>query len=279
MKFKVIFIIFNVIITLSFLLIFLMPIFLMGFNFFSLLLPQNYIIAAIFILFLILFNTYFLLNWRLFEYFEKEDWNGLKTYLEGIIFSKNKINTKRIKILINAYIMTSNLEGIIKLEKCLMEKQPNKIKDFAIQFSIPYLLSQTPEQAENFFNYLLSLPNLKQKNWIQWNKAFCLMQQNKTENVKNELISLLDTKNDFILKLLTLYLLDSYSNNDKNIKDKIKKTVNQYLRQIDKKKWQKILNKAKNNIEVVILSKVINDASEWFFAFSQDKVLNSTELQ
>ncbi len=77
MKFKAIYILFNVVLVVSFLVIFLMPVFLLGSDYFSLFWTRNWVIAVVFVVTLAALNTYFLLNWGLFTRLEREDWPGL----------------------------------------------------------------------------------------------------------------------------------------------------------------------------------------------------------
>jgi hypothetical protein len=60
MKFKTIYILFNAVILLSFGFIFLMPLFLLGTDYFALFLSKNWIAGVLFLLTLIIINGYFL---------------------------------------------------------------------------------------------------------------------------------------------------------------------------------------------------------------------------
>ena len=82
MKFKTIFIIFNVVIVFSFLFIFFMPLFLLGGDYFVDFFFNNWFIGILFVITLFIFNFYFLQNWQLFRLLENEDWNKLIEFLE-----------------------------------------------------------------------------------------------------------------------------------------------------------------------------------------------------
>ncbi|MBN1797372.1 MAG: hypothetical protein JW822_02265 [Spirochaetales bacterium] len=272
MKFKALFLIFNLVLVISFVLIFFAPLIFMGEESFLLVLRQNLIIIIIFLVFLIAFNTYFLLNLRFYSYLEKEDWNGLITFLENCIFNKSSTRSSYIKILINSYLVTSHIEAIKKLEKHLMQKRPASVQKFSTQFSIPYLLSNKPEEAENFFNSLLEMAGTHNRDWIRWNYAFALLQQNKEEQGKNCLLSLLHMTNDIVLLLLTLYLLDSYSARDHEVKEQVAVTLKALREKYTKEALQKALEiSKKKNIEVLMLSQIIRDASAWFFKEKAEK--------
>jgi hypothetical protein len=266
MKFKALFITFNVVLILSFILIFFAPLFFMGEESFLLVVKQNIIIVIIFLVFLAVFNTYFIFNLRFYSYLEKEDWRGLIGYLEQRIFKKGSLRSSYIKILINSYLVTSHLDGIKRLEKHLAAKNPARIQKYSIQFSLPYLLANNPQEAETFFNSLLEMSGTHHRDWIRWNYAFSLLQQNKETQGKNTLLSLLHITTDLVLLMLTLYLLDSYSARDAEIKEQVETTVKTLQAAHPEESWNKILESArKKNIEVLMLSQIIKDAAAWFY--------------
>jgi len=266
MKFKALFITFNLVLILSFILIFFAPLFFMGEESFLLVARQNLLIIIVFLVFLSVFNIYFLLNLRFYSYLEREDWKGLISFLENNIYNKGSTRSSYIKILINSYIVTSNLEEIKKLEKHLRDKSPTRIQKYSIQFSLPYLLSDNPEEAESFFNSLLEMAGTHHRDWIRWNYSFSLLQQNKEEDGKNTLISVLHITKDIVLLVLTLYLLDSYSARDPEVKEQVTRTVRSLKAEYSEGRWNKILEKTrKHNIEALMLSQIMQDAASWFF--------------
>ena len=171
MKFKIIFIIFNIVIISSFLFIFLSPLFVMGPAGFLYLLQQNYVIAVVFFVFLAGFNLFFFRNWRYYSYLENEDWNSLITYLEDSIYRRRSTRVGFIRTLLNAYVVTSNMTGISRLEKHFSERKPSVVERFSLQFGIPYLLGNQPQAGEAFFASLLNQPGTHHREWMRWNLA------------------------------------------------------------------------------------------------------------
>ncbi len=265
MKFKVIFIIFNIVIIAAFFLIFLSPLFVMGLSGFLMLLGQNYIIAVVFCLFLIAFNVFFIKNWRYYSYLENEDWSALVSYLENSVYRRRSGRVGFIRTLLNAYIVTSNMNGISRLQKHFIEKKTAVIERFSLQFAIPYLLSSKPAEGEAFFASLVNQPGTHHRDWMRWNLAFCLLQQNKIEPAKQELVALLDHQSDFVLNLLVLYLLEPYSKKDPEISEKVSRELVTWRSKMTRHRWETLFEDAKKNIEVLMLSRIIGDASAWFF--------------
>ena len=265
MKFKTIFVIFNCVIIFSFLFIFFMPLILLGSEYFSLFATKNWIAAVLFLLTLIIINTYFISNWKLFGLLENEDWTRLMSYLEDRIFGKGVLRANHIKMLINACLITSNTQKITNLETYLAEKKPALVNRFALQLGIPHLLKNDPEKAEKYFGRLLAEPHVRNRGWIRWNYAFCLMQQKQFDSAKEELLKLLDGERDQLLQLLAIYMLDSFSRMDPSVRERVNQGRTGLQAKYSPEQWKKKVDGSSKNMEVIILAQIIRDAGEWLF--------------
>jgi len=270
MKFKSIFIVFNIVIVLSFLFFFLMPVFIIGMDhfldFFSVF--TNYwifIALGLFLILLIVFNTYFILNWRFFRLLEKEDWYGLVGYLENKIYNNKMFSKRSIRILLNTYLCTSNTEGIKKLALFLKKHKPDYISYFSLQFSIPYLIAGTPEESELFFKQLLEDTKLKHRDWIIWNHGIILMQQKKKDEAVNVFSLLLLPDVDNLVSLLALFMLNSLCYDNKQLKNKIDTLKSEYRRSNTMKELIEKIDRNKSNIQVLSLRSTITDALHWMY--------------
>ncbi len=265
MKFKTIFIIFNTIIGVSFVILFILPFIFLEISQFSIIFSTNWIILCIFLLFIIIFNTYFVKNWKLFKLIEKENWENLIIYLEKKTYEKKKYSKSNIKMLINCYIVMSKIESVEKLYSFLYRNKKQIIYCFPLEFGIPFLLTNSPEESEKYFKELLEQKNVKEKNWINWNYAFSLMRQDKKEGTINIFSELMNEKMEPILNLLTLYM---YYPLVKNNPDKFKNVltkISEFLSEYSPVNWEKYLEKEKKNIQAIILSKIIVEAAGWIF--------------
>jgi len=232
---------------------------------FMLSMTKTWFALAVFLVILGLFNAYFAINWNFFHLLEKEDWYGLIKHMEYKIYTKRSINRYNVKFLINFYICTSNIDGIFRLKDYLKTNKPILIGFFAIQFGIPYLLSQKYEEAKDFFEKLLTLRSTRGKDWIKWNYGISLMKCNKADNAKSEFLSLLSFKNDPIVYLLSLYMLNSLKDSDTTVKRVISKASNDFKQHFSPETWKKRVANKNANIEVVSLRNVIQEASDWIY--------------
>ncbi len=265
MKFKVIFLLFNVVLVVSFLVIYLMPLFIIGWDYTKVFWAANWYLPAIFFAIIAVLNVYFALNWRLFNLLEREDWASLVSYLEQEIFTKNRIRRQYVRILVNGYLVNSNTEGISRLEALVREKRPALMPSMVLSFGIPHLLKGEPAQMEEYFAEFLNDRGTRERNWVLWNHAFALMLQKRRDEARGELLSVVKASREPVLRLLSLYLLDAFSDGDvervlEEGKASLKKRFTPSL-------WQKELERAKDNVQVVILSKLVQESTEWLFSF------------
>ncbi|MBN2533144.1 MAG: hypothetical protein JXB88_09645 [Spirochaetales bacterium] len=265
MKFKSIFIVFNIVIAFSFLFFFLMPVFIFGLDNLFLVFSKYWIALSLFLVLLIVFNVYFIINWKFFRLLENEDWYGLINYLENRIYHRRIISKRSIKILLNTYLCTSNSEGIKKLAGFLKKQKPFLVSFYSLRFSIPYLIADTPEESELFFKYLLQDQKLKHRDWITWDYGIILMQQKKRDEAITTFSSLLFPNVDAIIYLLALYMLNSLCNDNKRLKNTLDLAKEEYGKNHTRNELTERIEKNKNNIQILSLRSTILEAFKWMF--------------
>jgi hypothetical protein len=266
MKLKAIFLLLNAVIVAAFLAIFLMPLFLLGGDWFAVFWAGNWPIAIVFVAALGGVDAYFLLNWRLFRSLEREDWPAVAGFLEERIFRRGRILALHVRLLLNTYLVTSNTEGIRALEAWLAERKPRMIGRFSLQLGIPHLLAKDPGDAEAFFGSLLASDRVSERNWVRWNHAFSLLQMKSPEAAKAELLSLADGLRDPLLLLLSLYLLDVLAREDASLEERVTAGREHLKRRFTPQGFARRIEAAGGNMEVVVLSRLLQDATQWLFA-------------
>ena len=265
MRFKTIFLLFNAVLTISFVLILFLPGLFMGIEYLTAFLRSNWYVGLLFAATLVVVNVCFFKNWRLFSLLEREDWYGVIDYLEHEIYGKRRVLASHVRILLNTYLVASRTDGIRKLERFLSSDSPGLVARFAVQLGVPYLLSQDTEEGEKFFGKVLSMRRVPHREWIRWNHAFCLMQQRQAEAAKGALRSVLTSHPEPVLELLTLYMLDSYGRTDAGIQTTVAEGVNRLRGKYDGQRWKRIVERTRDNVEALMLSRIIEDAARWLF--------------
>ena len=271
MKMKAIFILLNVVLAVAFLVIFLTPLFLLGGEWFGVFWTRNWPIALVFVVTLAVVDLYFLLNWRLFRDLEKEEWAGVAGFLEERIFRRGRIFPGQVRLLLNTYLVTSNTEGILALEAYLAKRKPRLISRFSLPFGIPHLLAKDPKDPEAFFRGMLDSPRVADRDWVTWNHAFSLLQMKRPEEARAELAALTDAVTEPVLLLLALYLLDVLARDDSSLEKKLAAMRDALRSSHTPASMQKAIEKSSGNLQVVVLSRLLQDAVQWLFASSPSR--------
>lgn len=265
MKFKMIFILFNGIILFSFIFIFFMPYFILGWEYTQVFWSRNWFLVIIFVLVLAGLNVYFALNWKLFRLLEREDWSGLISYLETKIFNEKKIRSQYIRLLINANIITSRIDGIDALRNFLRENKPAMLPKFASQLGIPFIVQNHPEAMETFFVEFVDNQKTAEKEWVRWDYAFALFLQHKNEEAKREFIRLIGNRKNCIVSALSIYLLFSSSADNAEQRSNALAERDSFKEFLSQAKWNNRLEQNKSNVQVLLLHQLIQDAANWIY--------------
>jgi hypothetical protein len=266
MRFKIIFILFNVVIVVSFLAIYLMPLIILDFDYAKAFWSRNWGLPLLFLAIIGLLNTYFILNWKLFTLLEREDWPALITHLEHRIYVRKLIIGQQVKILSNAYLVRSDVEAIGRLENFIREQKPKILPKFALVFGIPHLLRNDPSEMIGYFSQFTHLGG-NEGAWIRWNYAFALILNGDTLEAQTALSKLCAEKLEPVLTLLVIYLLHSLKPEEGKI-GLIEEKRTKLRERFTRARWHNEIERSKGSIQVVVLQKLIEEATEWLFSES-----------
>ena len=271
MKFKLIFALFNGIILISFLFVFLMPLFILGLENTAGFWGQNWYLVLVFAGILGVLDLYFFVNWRTFQLLEREDWSGLAAHLENRIFEKKQYSDQSIRLLCNAWVVQGKPLEILRLETLLRERKPGLVPRYGLLLGIPYLMKNEADSMVNFFAPLAANPRTSDLQWMQFNHAFGLLAKREIEASVTILEGLGQQKKERIVQLLALYLLDSNTASGANssANTTISTAIAEFRKQFSQATFAKYSERFRENLQVIILSKFIGEASAWIFTVPQ----------
>ncbi|TFG84579.1 MAG: hypothetical protein E4H20_02775 [Spirochaetales bacterium] len=276
MKFKTIFILFNIVLIFSFAFIFLMPFFLLGGVYSLAFWSRNWPLAVFFLAVLGVFNIFFANNWKLFSLVEKEDWQALSAWLTDRVFNKHRVGRRYVRLLVNASLLRSDTALIERLETMLAERYPAVLRRDAVLFGAARLLKNDPVASEVFLAPLVDARGVENAPWLGFYHAFTLILLKKPLDAIPRLRETLGSK-DPILSLLSAYLLGSLcaAASDDSQKDELVSIAEVQRKELAKRyspeRWSRETERAKAEVHVVILSKLIDDAGAWMFVASEKK--------
>jgi hypothetical protein len=271
MKFRTIYILFNVVVVLSFLFVFFLPFFLLGPDYSLSFWKSNWYLALVFVAVIAALNAFFLANWRVFVLVEKEDWSALSVHLVDLIYSKKRYGSRHVGLLVNACLLQSDVEGISRLEAELAAHRPALLKKNAILFGVTRLLRNKPAEAEAFFADYIEASGVDSRDWLRFDYAFSLALQRRFAEAAPFLRETASSR-DAVLSLLSAYLLGSLvaaAAGTESEAASLRAVANEARDRLKKRfpgqRWSAEVERAKGEIHIVVLTKLIDDAGLWLF--------------
>ncbi|MEE8441735.1 MAG: hypothetical protein V3S41_08445, partial [Spirochaetia bacterium] len=249
----------------AFALIVLIPVFVLGWEYSQVFWRGNWPAAIVFAAVLGGLNTYFGINWRLFTLLEREDWQGLIEHLEQKILVKNRLGKQRLRVLINSYVVTGASDKITELEIRLRDIDPAWVSRFPLEFGIPHLMKNDAPAMERFFGEMKERSSCPEPVWVRWNYGFALILQQKLDEARAVLMSIADEAKNPVQQLLTAYLLDSVSVHDESVQSVVNRLRSALQSRYKGDRWERELERHRSGLQVLVLSKLIGDASRWAF--------------
>lgn len=248
---------------LSFLAIFLLPVSVLGFEFISDFWGENWIFLIIFLLLIISLNVFFLANWSILKYVEKEDWNSLIPLLEKRIYKNNLITYSNVRLLVHAYLLRSSGESLLKLENHVRDKRKSLYRKTFLMFSSGHLLTDKPEELEQYFETAYRDKSLKGQEWIALKYILALVILNKYGKALEVLKADEGKNNSPVLNLCRLYF--SFLCSPPEDRDSIIAAKDDFISENNAISFEAALDKEKGDIHVLFLSKIIEQAKEWAY--------------
>lgn len=269
MKFKVLFVIFNIVLFLSFLTIFLLPFFILDASFMLEFWSKNWYFGAIFLVILGLVNLAFLANWKMLSFLEQEDWPALSRYLEGEVFEKARFSKRKVQLLCDSLLLLGDFATVRKLQELLAEKKPALLGALGVRFSAAHLLAGDYEAM-----YALASKHEASagtdRDWMSFFAAFSRHMSKKYEESATLMLSVLEKARDplvvalagYIAGVLLVRMVPARSAELSEAADGAKKKITaKYTRE----KWLAFVEEEKAGIHVVILSKLTDELSSWLY--------------
>ncbi len=262
MRFKSIFWLFNAVVAAALIIFTVASFLLFGKDYASIYWGNMWIIALLFIALIGALDTYFIMNWKLFDFLEKEDWPALLAWLENRLYAKGRLKKPYANLLINTALSVSNLEAVKKLEKEIREKKPAMLPSMGVALGIPVFLEQNREAVKAYFGPLADNPKTKRRDWAQWCRAVSIGRDGI-----DELLELLDGK-DPSIRILSCGLLFQYT--DALTESQLEKAAaarTELRNRLSGTAGERLLQRSKeDHLMAVVMASRVNEAREILLA-------------
>lgn len=264
MKFKSIFLFFNIVLIFSFGFIFLMPLFAVSPDFALEFWSQSWYMGLGFLLVLLALDGFFLSQWKLFRFLEKEDWAGLKDHLQVQVFEKKKFSSRNIRFYINACLLTSTASDIGVLREAVVKQAPRQAQRWALGLGLPFILEGKGDPVVQYFGEMKDKKGVREAPWLRLAYAFGLMLTKTYGRLGPELLPLTGAKNPPALRLIALYLLNNIRSADPTLGPKVDGLLPGLKSLMDRPAWENYLERARDkHMLLVFLSRLADEALDW----------------
>ncbi len=270
MKFKTIFALFNIILIFSFGFIFMMPFMLLGGEYSLPFWTRNWPLFIFFAAVLVGFNAFFASNWRLFSLLESEDWEALGTLLGQRVFGRKRHDRRTVRLLVNTSLLRGDMDTVKRLETALRTDKPAALRRDAVLFGAARLLGNDAEENERFLSEFADGAGVENPAWIGFYYAFVLVQRKRAPEAAARFRPMLSSK-DPVLSLLSAYMLGTTCAAAVAPAERQSLVAAGEGRRAEMAKhygavrWAREVERAKSEIHIVILSKILDEATGWLF--------------
>ncbi|MDR1278713.1 MAG: hypothetical protein LBK02_08175 [Treponema sp.] len=270
MKFKSIFIIFNIVIVFFLLATGLLPFFIFGADFSGDFWASAWPLLLVFVFTLAGLNIFYFSKRRLYRLLEREDWPALQDYLEQRVLSQGNYSPQLVQLLANTYLVMSDSASVTSLENKTALAKPALVEANALVFGAARILGGDTAGAADFFSLRLEKGKAKDLQWVRWYYGFSLLLNRQFEKAAAEFKALTAESTDAMITGLSSYFLADtlrkYTENRNECQAKAREgreRVQQTLKTIED--WNREAAKIETEVHAVILKKYIGQAGAWLF--------------
>jgi len=278
LKFKYIFIIFNVIIVIFIALLLIVSFTVLKQGLAAAFLRSSWPLIALLAAMLIILDCYYYINRRLFYLLEREDWPALVQYLESEVFRKGRYTRRLVQLLANTYLVLSDSRSVVSLENKVAVVKPAFIEENALVFAAARLLSGDTAGAANFLADRMGIAKeggakvLRTKVlWIRFYYGLALLLDRHFPEAADQYMILCAESRDAAVTGLSAYFLSETISAFLPLRrEELFLASEEGRKRVLKAfpgsaKWNRELSRLQNEIHTAILTVYINKATEWLY--------------
>ena len=251
----------------SFAAVFMLPLTVLGFDYAKNFWISNWYLPVLFLILVAVFNIFFLLNWSVLKHVEGEDWNALKPVLEDRIYNRGKNSYTNVKLLINSYYLTSDIDSLFRLEDYIEKNNPSVYKKTELMFVSGRLLINNTEETEKYLESKISDSSRETDIWVEFNYCFTLVLQQKYDKASERLLPLIKKSSDKIITLCSLYLFFLSSGSNGAAESETLRTG--FIAGTSREKIDKIIRRGKGDLHVLFFTRIIDQALDWAYSVKE----------
>jgi hypothetical protein len=270
LKFKSIFIIFNISIVFFLLITGLLPFFIMGSGFAGDFWAAGWPLLLVLVCALAGLNGYYFTKRRLYYLLEREDWPALQDYLEQRVLSRGKYSSRLVQLLANTYLVMSDSAAVTALENKTAIAKPALLESNALVFGAARILGGDAAGAADFFSLRLARGTAKNLPWVRWYYGFALLLDRRFGKAEAEFKVLAAESSDALITgLSAFFLADTLQKHAEHQNECLararegRERVLQTLKTLDG--WNREAAKIETEVHAAIIKQYIGQTGAWLF--------------
>jgi hypothetical protein len=264
LKFKLIFVIFNLAFLVFLFVLYFMPFFVFGSGAASYFRYSIWPLALFLIVILAVLDVYYALNHRLFPLLEREDWPALSSYLEEQVLGKGRYSNRLVKLLATTYLVMADVPAVAELENRIAIAKPALVERNALVFGAARILGKDYAGALRIFSSRTG----RGGDWLNCYYGFTLLLDRKPKEAAEQFRLLAAGSADALISGLAAWFLadtlggrtgESYKAAAEEGRLRVRKNLK------NRAAWDAELGKLETDVHVVVLRKYLIEAGDWIF--------------
>ena len=202
---------------------------------------------------------------------EKEDWPALVHYLEERVIQKGNYSPRLVRLLANSYLVLSESDGVINLERKIIAAKPALIDDNALIFGTARILGRDISGALRFFELRKDKVKPKYKEWMRWYYGFALLLNRRFEDAASEFSFLARMSKDGVISALSCFFLSEslislLAEREQELRDISSAGREKVLKVLPKiENWRKEVTRLSSEIHAAAISKYLDETGNWLY--------------
>jgi len=274
LKFKSVIIFFNILMLLFLVVIYAMPLAILGKDLSLQFWRSGWFLAPLIIIALIFIDIYFVINYRVYTLLEKEDWPALIQELEEKVLQKNRYSRRLVKLLISSYLVLSDVQSVTRLEKKLAISKKSLLDENALSFCAARVLSRDYQGAVEFLEPRCSgEAKVKggESEWMRWYYGFAQLLSRRFDSAADTFLLLARYGSESLPAGLSSYFLSENlpaflplrSGNLKEEAGIAKERVKKSLR--SRNDWDRELKRMDTEVYAAVLQTYTGKAGDYLY--------------
>jgi hypothetical protein len=269
MKFKFVFILFNLTMLLLLLIFFFVPLLIVGPSLSLSYWLANWPLLLLWLLLFVVFNIFYFTNRRLFFLLEREDWPALVHYLEYEVLTKGRYSSRFVRLLATSYLVLSDTDGVLNLENKTSIARPALVNQYVLIFGAARILGKDFSGAARFFEAHKYTAKPVLRDWVSWYLGFSFLLDYRLEGAADEFSFLASqSKNAVVTALSSFFLSETLSRVlPEKEAELLEASAGGKSRALgllpDTESWTRAIKKISSEIHVAVISKYIDGTGRW----------------